>query len=118
MKKWILTITAALAVLLFGLLLIVVLQPIRILVENKSSTSRSSISVSLNERVLQFDDLAPGAKDSLWFFYNGGDSGYAVSATKANGVEISYIDGYLTSGMFLHTTLIELRDNDEIYIRD
>jgi len=53
-------------------------QPIRLIVENKSSNKLEDVYVTVGWHTLDFGKLESGRKKEKWFFYNGGDSSFKI----------------------------------------
>ncbi|MDL5055766.1 hypothetical protein QQ056_19750 [Oscillatoria laete-virens NRMC-F 0139] len=93
-------------------------QPVRLVFKNESSKELKSVTVVVAEDQIEFGSFAPRSQKSEWFLHDGRDAGYKVTCITVTGEKFEEESGYLTSGMILHTTYIEFRNGDEIFIKD
>jgi len=93
-------------------------QPVRLVFENESSKELKTVTVVVAEDQIELGSFAQGTRKSKWFLHDGDDTDYKVTCITSDGEKIEKESGYLTSGMILHTTYIEFRNADEIYIKD
>jgi len=89
-------------------------HPISMSVENMTKASLSDVSVIVGERKFDFGDLTHGEKKSVWFFYDGPDSSFQVSAKHADGTLINESLGYITSGVSTETAVLKFHENYKV----
>lgn len=89
-------------------------HPISMSVENMTNSSLSDVSVVVGEKKFDFGGLTHGEKKSVWFFYNGPDSSFQVSATHADGTLINESLGYITSGVSIETAVLKFHEKYKV----
>tara|TARA_R110002096_G_scaffold82336_6_gene191634 strand:+ start:956 stop:1306 length:351 start_codon:yes stop_codon:yes gene_type:complete len=111
MKKLYFISLGTLAVLLiFGFIWIS--HPINLIVENNSSFGLEEVVVTVGPHILEFNKIESGDKKEKWFFYDGSDSSFKMTAkdhTFNDGM------GYVTHGpLGFEFVFIGINNNSEI----
>jgi hypothetical protein len=75
-------------------------SPVSVTVRNDSGQIIAGISVTAQDRRLDFPYLPPGGSARRWFRNTGRDGDYILSALRGDGTRIEAEDGYMTSGSF------------------
>ena len=89
-------------------LVIVVTQPNKIVLVNKSAQDISSAQIIVGGESYYFKQVLAGRDSRLWYLYGGGDSSFDVTIELVNGDKISGGGGYMTSGYVFNETNVEL----------
>ncbi|MDA3800164.1 MAG: hypothetical protein PF692_13930 [Kiritimatiellae bacterium] len=108
------TVTFLVAVVLFVLWFN---HPVRLIVQNKSTSNYSKVHVTVGQQNIVFGDINYGKKKERWFLYKGSDSGFTLNAV-CEKKEINYTAGYITSGPGFETVCFEIKKDNKISFKN
>lgn len=101
-RKTLVSVGIVLALLIGVVVVLVIFSPclISVTVRNDSEQTITAVSVTVQGRKLDFEDIAPGRSERRWFRNIGGDDHYTFAAKRSDGTSIQASGGYITGGYF------------------
>ncbi|WP_286269110.1 hypothetical protein [Thalassotalea hakodatensis] len=89
-------------------------QPNQIKIINNSTQIITNASVAVGGEEYTFEKIESNSAQSLWYFYNGVDSEFDVYIYFENGQTTRMVGGYMTSGIFFNTTIVNVSPKLEL----
>lgn len=89
-------------------------QPNQIKIINSSTRIITNASVTVGGEEYTFEQIKSNSAQSIWYFYNGVDSEFDVHMHFKNGHTTKMVGGYMSSGIFFNTTVVNVSPKLEL----
>lgn len=100
MRRALLALGLVVALLVGGAIVLGFVSPTSVTVRNDSRQTITAVSVRVQGRRLDFNDIPSGHNVRRWFRNTGADDHYSLAARRSDGTAIQRDEGYITSGSF------------------
>ncbi len=118
MRRPLLALGFAATLLIGGAMLLLIARPTSVTVRNDSAETLSEVSVTVQERRIEFPDLAPGVSARRWFRNTGADGQYSFVARRTDGTEIRQDEGYITSTTLFGSAEFKITPSGDVTFAD